>query len=79
MDVPLAVRFFGAAPPAFTGNDAESIAESLRLVAGDLEDSGGIGRDSAEWFETYHSSARILQLELSAYARMLDAPVWMER
>ena len=72
LDVPVAERFFGAAPPLFPAREVDEIATALQRIAQDPLDSAGLGRTAHEWFSTYHSAERIVALQVAAYARMID-------
>lgn len=72
LDGPAAEEFFGEAPPLLVASSEDEIESALREVAADPSDAGGRGSRCADWFFTYHSSDRILRLELGAYRRILD-------
>jgi glycosyltransferase involved in cell wall biosynthesis len=67
----LAEDFFGAAPPLLAAGTEEEIEQAIRAVVDDPRDTAGIGAAANEWFRDYHSSERILQLELEAYQGIL--------
>jgi glycosyltransferase involved in cell wall biosynthesis len=72
LDPVLAARFFGEAPPLLACTQPEEIAAALRLVIEDPEDTRGVGRAAAEWFDRFHSTERIVHLQLAAYRRAID-------
>lgn len=64
--------FFGASPPALIAADAGQVAERVREIIADPEDGQGIGKAAAAWADRYHSTRRMLELQLSAYREMLS-------
>lgn len=60
--------FFGEAPPILNCSEPISIARALRSVLEDPEDTAGIGPASGRWAKRFHSSQRILDLQLEAFA-----------
>jgi glycosyltransferase involved in cell wall biosynthesis len=67
LDVSTAAAFFGEAPPLIAAGEQDEIASALRRVIEDPDDTQGVGQASRDWFRRYHSSARIVSLEVSAY------------
>jgi glycosyltransferase involved in cell wall biosynthesis len=74
LDQPLAAEFFGETPPLLASSSVDEIEAALWSVADDPDDRAGVGERAGEWFRTYHSSARILDLELAAYRGILEQP-----
>jgi glycosyltransferase involved in cell wall biosynthesis len=72
LDDATSTAFFGVRPPLLDCRDEESIADRLRQVLADPHDEARIGAASRDWFSRYHSTERILALELEAYARILE-------
>jgi glycosyltransferase involved in cell wall biosynthesis len=64
-------EFFGEMPPVLNCASVDEIAAAMRRVIADPTDSAGVGRAAEAWFAAHHSTERILELELSAYARVL--------
>jgi glycosyltransferase involved in cell wall biosynthesis len=71
LDVKLAKRFFGVAPPMLVSESVEDAEQAIMTVLNDPEDKNGIGRASADWAKKCHSSQRILDLQLDAYRSSL--------
>lgn len=66
-------KFFGKAPPLMAAETVEQIIARMQQVADDLEDSAGLGAAALNWIRDYHSSERILSLQVGAYSRMLSS------
>jgi hypothetical protein len=62
-------RFFGAAPPILAASTADKIATQMRRVVADPEQ---IGRCCSDWARQYHSTERIVVLQVAAYERLLS-------
>jgi glycosyltransferase involved in cell wall biosynthesis len=75
LDPVVTEEFFGKRPPVLVSQAPAEIAEALCRVAADPGDEAGLGEAAREWFRRYHSSERIVRLQLEAYARMLGEPV----
>jgi len=73
LDTDINVRFFGEAPPLLAARSAAEIADAMRLVVEDPQDAGGRGVAARDWFERYHSSERIVDLQLETYERLVRA------
>jgi glycosyltransferase involved in cell wall biosynthesis len=71
LDEPTVSEFFGEMPPILNGQESEEIAAVMRRVIEDPEDSAGVGRAAQDWFRRRHSTERILDLEVNAYAGIL--------
>lgn len=67
LDIDLATRFFGKAPPMMVANSIATAEKAILKVVKDPQDKAGIGRASAEWARKYHSSQSILDFQLEAY------------
>jgi len=67
IDLEQSETFFGEVPPILNCSDAESIAKAMRVILDDPEDNAGIGHAGGEWAKKYHSSQRILDLQLAAF------------
>lgn len=72
MDVELAVKFFGEAPPVFDVRDVASTAAAMRRVLEDSQDQQGIGDDAREWINRYHSADRVCRIQVEAYRKILE-------
>jgi glycosyltransferase involved in cell wall biosynthesis len=72
LDEIAAADFFGAPPPLFSCTDPASIATAMLAITDDPFDERGVGRAARDWFAQYHSTDRILTLEVEAYARIVD-------
>ncbi len=62
-----AEAFFGAPAPLMNARTPETIAVAMCRVLSDPEDKAGIGRAAGQWAKTYHSSQRILDLQLAEF------------
>lgn len=71
VDIPLAERFFGVAPPILNCATVSEITVKMREVLEDPEDSREVGQASFDWAKKYHSSNRVLKLQLEAYRKSL--------
>lgn len=71
IDESLAKEFFGEIPPILNCSDPDGIAEAMKVVLDDPEDNAGLGRAGGNWAKCYHSSQRILDLQLAAFERTL--------
>ena len=65
-------EFFGTIPPVLNCASVDEIAAAMRRVIADPMDASGVGAAAQEWFSLHHSTERILELELSAYRRLLS-------
>jgi len=65
--------FFGENPPLINCWTSELIADGLRMVLLDPEDKSGIGQQAGEWARKYHSSQRILDLQLERFEDTINA------
>ncbi|MFZ1681623.1 MAG: hypothetical protein WAT70_11460, partial [Rhizobiaceae bacterium] len=74
LDIALAKRFFGERPPMLVASTVEEAEKAVLAVLDDPEDKAGIGKSSAAWARQYHSSQRILDLQLAAYRPALGFP-----
>lgn len=64
-------QFFGAAPPILSASSVDEIAEQMRRVVSDPADTEAIGTGGREWGRLYHSTERVMSLQVDAYKRML--------
>jgi glycosyltransferase involved in cell wall biosynthesis len=71
LDVSTARAFFGDAPPVLVASSPDEVERALRQIVEDPEDTAARGDGGRDWFSAYHSSERILSLELEAYRRLL--------
>lgn len=60
-------EFFGEIPPVLNCSEPEGIADAMRVVLDDPEDKAGLGPAGGVWAKRYHSSQRILDLQLAAF------------
>lgn len=67
LDIALATRFFGEAPPMLVASTVDEAEKAVAIVLDDPEDKAAMGRKAAEWARKRHSSQRILDLQLEAY------------
>jgi len=72
VDKILAQRFFGAAPPLFSCETADQIAEAMLLVIADPGDHAGYGLANQEWMQSYHSADRIVSLQTQVYRQLIE-------
>jgi len=63
--------FFGRRPPILQCSSIEEIGEAVRVVIDDPHDKAGIGQAGRDWMLTFHSTDRIVGLQLEAYARLV--------
>lgn len=71
IDKELSKEFFGEAPPLFNCANPDDIAVAMLKIINDPEDKLGVGRNAEEWARQYHSSQRILNLQLNAFKEVL--------
>jgi glycosyltransferase involved in cell wall biosynthesis/SAM-dependent methyltransferase len=71
LDGAVNARFFGEAPPVLVAASPEEIAAAMKRVANDPFDEDGVGIAARSWVERYHSSERIVALQVAAYRRVL--------
>jgi glycosyltransferase involved in cell wall biosynthesis len=71
LDEPTVTEFFGEMPPILNGQAPPEIAAAMRCVIQDPDDSAGIGSAAQDWFRRRHSTERIVELQVAAYARVL--------
>jgi glycosyltransferase involved in cell wall biosynthesis len=74
IDASTVTEFFGSEPPLLSASAVEDIVAAIARIAEDPADTVGLGQQAAEWFETNHSTTRILELEIAAYRRLVDQP-----
>lgn len=67
-----AAEFFTEVPPILTTASVEEAEVAIRMVTDDVADKAGVGQRSAAWAKKFHSTNRILQLQLDAYKGMID-------
>ena len=67
LDLKLAKEFFGEVPPMLVSSNIKETQAAIRAVLNDPQDTQGIGERSALWAQKYHSSQKILDLQLEAY------------
>ena len=75
VDFAAAEEFFSEAPPIQSASTESEIADALRKVIADRNDDRGAGEASSRWIQRYHSAARIVELQLQAYQRLIGAVV----
>lgn len=73
LDVATVEEFFGEMPPVLNASEQSEITAALLRVIDDPLDATGIGKSSQDWFRRRHSTERILELELAAYARLVGS------
>ncbi len=76
VDAAQAGLFFGAAPPIYGCKTPEDIARAMIRVIDDPADLAMDGAKNQAWATRYHSSERILALQVDAYRKLggLDIP-----
>jgi glycosyltransferase involved in cell wall biosynthesis len=74
LDVEATRDFFGEAPPVLACSEPEDIAEAMVSVIQDPADEEKVGARTRAWFERFHSSQRIVELQAEAYRRLLTTP-----
>jgi glycosyltransferase involved in cell wall biosynthesis len=70
LDVGLATEFFTVAPPILVSATVDDTERALKRILDDPEDKQGLGAASAAWAAAYHSTQRILDLQVEAYRQM---------
>jgi glycosyltransferase involved in cell wall biosynthesis len=65
--------FFGEAPPIHNCSTAEDIAKAMHSVIYDAKANIKLGQDAQNWVRKYHSSERVLDIQLRAISTILDA------
>jgi glycosyltransferase involved in cell wall biosynthesis len=71
LDVDLATEFFTVAPPILVSATVDDAERALKRILDDPEDRQGIGAASGAWAATYHSTQRILDLQVDAYRQTI--------
>jgi glycosyltransferase involved in cell wall biosynthesis len=71
LDVDLATEFFTVAPPILVSATVDDAERALKRILDDPEDKQGLGAASAAWAATYHSTQRILDLQVEAYRQTI--------
>lgn len=72
VDADITRRFFGRTPPVLAATAVEEIADALEIVLRDPHDAAGRGRAARDWFAEHHSAERIIDLQATAYRRLLE-------
>lgn len=67
IDEEASADFFGEKPPVLNCKEPEEIAAAMRVVLDDPEDKAGLGKAGGDWAKAYHSSQRILDLQLNIF------------
>jgi glycosyltransferase involved in cell wall biosynthesis len=75
IDKKLAKQFFGVEPPVMSASTPKQVATALRKIADDPEDKAGLGKKTGQWAKNYHSSQRILDLQLETYRGSIEKVV----
>jgi hypothetical protein len=77
LDPEVNTRFFGEAPPVLAAGDPAEIAAEMERVLDDPGDTAGLGAAARVWTTRYHSSERIVELQVREYARVVagDQPL----
>jgi hypothetical protein len=73
IDEAQAAEFFGVAPPCLMADCVESCAARMFEVLDDPSDEAGRGNAARVWFKRFHSTQRVIELQLAAYKRILHA------
>jgi glycosyltransferase involved in cell wall biosynthesis len=73
LDLDATRAFFGEAPPVLACSLPEEIADAMIAVIEDPTDEAAVGVKARAWFERFHSSRRIVELQAEAYRRLLVA------
>ena len=64
--------FFGESPPVLIAATPAQVTDRIRELAEDLQDQSGRGSAGAAWAARYHSTARVLDLQIAAYREILE-------
>lgn len=67
IDAEQSEAFFGEAPPILNCSEPDDIAQAMRVILDDPADNAGLGHAGGLWAKKYHSSQRILDLQLAAF------------
>lgn len=67
LDKKTAKEFFGEIPPMLVAGNISQATKAVKAVLDDPDDNKKIGEASSKWAEKYHSSQRILDLQLQVY------------
>jgi glycosyltransferase involved in cell wall biosynthesis len=73
LDLDAARAFFGEAPALLPASEPGEIADAMAAVIADPLDDAGLGRRARDWFASFHSADRIVDLQAAAYARIVAA------
>ena len=71
LDVGQATEFFGVPPPMLACATVDDIERALKRILDDPTDTQGLGAATAAWAARYHSTRRILDLQLAAYRKIV--------
>jgi glycosyltransferase involved in cell wall biosynthesis len=74
MDAKHTARFFGRTPPLLGAQEVDEVAAALEEILVDPPDADGLGRSARAWVAEFHSADRIVDLQASAYRRLLERP-----
>jgi hypothetical protein len=66
-------NFFGKTPPVINAHDSQTIYDALKPILTDRKYYEHLSDEGCQWIEKYHSSQRILDIQLEAYSRFYDS------
>lgn len=72
IDAPTLEEFFGEAPPVMNAAAVLDVERAMRAVIHDPNDSARLGAAGSRWIDEFHSPERIVNLQVSAYRRLLQ-------
>jgi len=72
IDPQVVQSFFGAEPPLLNVSSPDTLAAAMNTLIQDRSAYDDIGIAAAEWAKVYHSSARVMSLQLDVYEHMIE-------
>lgn len=64
--------FFGEVPPVLIASSPQEVALAMLEIIDDPSDENKVGEAGRQWIEDYHSSERILNIQIDAYDQLLS-------
>ena len=66
-------EFFGEVPPLHNCSTASEVAKAMKSVICDSKTNIALGEAAQNWVRKYHSSERVLEIQIGAISKILDA------
>jgi glycosyltransferase involved in cell wall biosynthesis len=66
-------EFFGEVPPLHNCSTASEVAKAMKSVICDSKTNIALGEAAQDWVRKYHSSERVLDIQIGAISKILDA------